>query len=125
MTDFRNYSLTKKSDELKKLILENPDLPIVVLAGEDANIGDFPWMFCTNISLSIEEIFDCDFYDDDETIFTDRESLEKVIIDKIENGDIDVDVDITDEEEFDKAVGRGMEKCESYWKKVIAIYANN
>lgn len=125
MTDFRNYSLTKKSDELKKLILENPDLPIVVLAGEDANIGDFPWMFCTNISLSIEEIFDCDFYNYDETIFTDRESLEEVIIDKIENGDIDVDVDITDEDEFNKAVEREMEKCEPYWKKVITIYANN
>lgn len=125
MTDFRNYSLTKKSDELKKLILENPDLPIVVLAGEDANIGDFPWMFCTNIFLSVEEIFDCDFYDDDGTVFTDRESLEEVIIDKIENGDIDVDVDITDEDEFNKAVEREMEKCEPYWKKVIAIYANN
>ena len=32
----RTYSLTKNSDELKKLILENPDLPIVVLAGEEA-----------------------------------------------------------------------------------------
>lgn len=125
MTYFRNYSLTKKSDKLKKLILENPDLPIVVLAGEDANIGDFPWMFCTNISFSIEEIFDCDFYGYDETIFTDRESLEDVIIDKIENGDIEVDVDITDEEEFNKVVEREMEKCEPYWKKVIAIYANN
>lgn len=125
MTDFRNYSLTKKSDELKKLILENPDLPIVVLAGEDANIGDFPWMFCTNIFLSVEEIFDCDFYDDDGTVFTDRESLEDVIIEKIENGDIDVDVDITDENEFNKAVEREMEKYEPYWKKVVAIYANN
>lgn len=125
MTDFRNYSLTKKSDELKKLILENPDLPIVVLAGEDANIGDFSWMFCTNISFSIEEIFDCDFYNYDETIFTDRESLEEVIIDKIENGDIDVGVDITDEDEFNKAVECEMEKYEPYWKKVVAIYANN
>lgn len=125
MTNFRNYSLTRKTDELKKLILKNPDLPIVVLAGEDANISDFSWVFCTNISFSIEEILDCDFCDDDETIFTDRESLEEVIIDKIENGDIDVDVDITDEDEFNKAVEREMEKCEPYWKKVIAIYANN
>ena len=35
----RTYSLTKNSDELKKLIVENPDLPIVVLAGEEANDG--------------------------------------------------------------------------------------
>lgn len=125
MTNFRNYSLTKKTDELKKLILKNPDLPIVVLAGEDANIGDFSWVFCTNISFSIEEILDCDFCDDDETIFTDRGRLEDVIIERIENGDIDVDVDITDKEEFNKAVEREMGKREPYWKKVIAIYANN
>ena len=31
-----SYSLTKSSDELKRLILENPDLPIVVLANEDS-----------------------------------------------------------------------------------------
>ena len=37
MNKFRSYTLSKESDELKKLILENPDLPIVVLAGEEAN----------------------------------------------------------------------------------------
>ena len=36
MNKFYTYALSKKSDELKKLILENPDLPIVVLAGEEA-----------------------------------------------------------------------------------------
>ena len=32
--------ITKETDELKKLIAENPDLPIVVLAGSDANDGE-------------------------------------------------------------------------------------
>lgn len=33
--------LTKSTEELKKLIAEHPDYPIVVLAGECANSGDF------------------------------------------------------------------------------------
>ena len=54
MNKFRSYTLTKESDELKKLILENPDLPIVVLAGEDASCGDHYWMFCSDIYFKID-----------------------------------------------------------------------
>ena len=54
----KGYSLTQKTDELKKLILENPDMPIVVLAGEDANDGYYGWMFCSSVSFHIEEILD-------------------------------------------------------------------
>ena len=40
--------LTTKTDELKKLIAENPDLPIVVLAGTDATDGEQS-MYCGDI----------------------------------------------------------------------------
>lgn len=50
--------LTKSTEELKKLIAEHPDYPIVVLAGECANSGDFAWMYCASISFGIEEILD-------------------------------------------------------------------
>ena len=66
MRVFTNYTLTKDSDELKKLILENPDLPIVVLVGEESNGGDYPWVFCSSISFGIDEILDCDYCDYDE-----------------------------------------------------------
>ena len=36
-----NIGLIHDASELRKLITENPDLSIVVLAGEDANNGDF------------------------------------------------------------------------------------
>lgn len=52
--------LTKSTEELKKLIAEHPDYPIVVLAGECANSGDFAWMYCASISFGIEEILDCE-----------------------------------------------------------------
>ena len=120
----KTYSLTKNSDELKKLILENPDLPIVVLAGEEANGGDYRWMYCSDLSFAIDEILDCDFYDYNDTVFTDRDRLEEYIEDMLydefkecnANGSCD---------EFDDAVKREVAKYEPYWKKVIAIYATN
>ena len=78
-----NYSLTQKSDELKKLILENPDLPIVVLAGEEANNGWSYWMYCSSISFHIEEMLDCDYYDYDDAVITDRDRLKEKIEDDL------------------------------------------
>lgn len=120
MNTFKSY-LFKETDELRKLILENPDLPIVVLAGEDANNnGDYYWMFCSDISFNISEILDCDFYDDDDSVFTDRSRLER----KIENDLYDEYCEKSDEE-YDAAINQELEKYEPYWKKVIAIYATN
>jgi hypothetical protein len=116
----RTYSLAKNSDELKRLIFENPDLPIVVLAGEDATCDYWGWTYCSSISFGIDEILDCDYYDYDDLVFTDRDSLEEKVSD-----------DLCDEyygrpdEEFDAAVKRKLEELEPYWKKVIAIYATN
>lgn len=116
----RTYSLTRNSDELKKLIFENPDLPIVVLAGDDASSGYWGWTYCSSISFHIDEILDCDYYDYDDVVFTDRDRLEEKISD-----------DLCDEyygrpdEEFEAAVKSKLEELEPYWKKVIAIYADN
>lgn len=117
---FRDYCLAKKTDELKKLILENPDLPIVVIAGEEANAGDHSWAFCSSISFCIDEILDYEFYDDDDTVFTDRDRLK----DKIEDDLYDEYHKKTDDK-YTEAVKREMAKYEPYWKKVIAIFATN
>lgn len=116
----RTYSLTKNSDELKKLIAENPDLPIVVLAGEEANDGYWGWTYCSSISFSIDEILDCDFYDSDDSVFTDRDRFEEKIAD-----DIYYDNEEASDEYCEELIKRELEKYEPYWKKVIAIYANN
>ena len=52
--------ITKNSDELKKIILENPSLPVVVLVGDAASSGDYCWTCCSRVSCRIEEILDCD-----------------------------------------------------------------
>lgn len=116
----KEYSLVKKTEELRKLILENPDLPIVVLAGQDANIGDYGWMYCSNVSFGIGEILDCDFYDYDDIVFTDRDRLEEYIADCL----YDIYEDMPDDE-FNTMVKEEVEKYEPYWKKVIEIRADN
>ena len=120
MNKFREYSLTAKTNKLKNLISENPDLPIVVLASEEANCGGHYWMFCSSIHFGIEEILDCDYYDYDDTVFTDRDRLEDKISDDLYAEYVD-----KGDEEYDAAVYAKMAELEPYWTKVIAIYASN
>lgn len=116
----RTYSLAKNSDELKKLIAENPDLPIVVLADEEAACDCWGWTYCSSISFDICEILDCDYYDYNDIVFTDRDRLEEKIGDDLYDEYHD-----KGDKEYDEAVNRKMEELEPYWKKVIAIYASN
>jgi hypothetical protein len=120
MSKFYSYGLSKSSDELKKLILENPELPVVVLAGEESWDGDHPWTFCSSISFRVEEILDCDFLDYGDCVFTDRDRLEEKIEDDLYN-----DYHEGPEEEYEAVINRKLQELEPYWKKVIAIYATN
>ena len=116
----RTYSLTHNSDELKKLILENPDLPIVVLANEDSVCDYWAWTYCSSITFCIDEILDCDYYDYNGTVFTDRDYLEEYIADSLYD-----DYRGKPEEEYEKAIKDKLSEFEPYWKKVIAIHATN
>lgn len=118
MYKFQEYCLAKKTDELKKLIAENPDLPIVILAGEEANGGDYNWMFCSDISFSLDEILDCDYLDYGDCVFTDRDRLEETVGERLSN-------DYEDDKEWEVAVKATLAELEPHWKKVIAIYATN
>lgn len=120
MKKYMEYSLSHKSDELKKLIAENPDLPIIVLASDDANNGNWAWQYCFSVSVGLSEILDHDYCDYDDTIFTDRDRLEEKISD-----DLYGEYHNKSSEEYDEAVKRKMAELEPYWTKVIAIYASN
>ena len=118
MSKFCCLEVTKKTDELKKLIAENPDLPIVVLAGEEANGGDYSWMYCSSISFSVDELLDCDYTGYNDEVFTDRDTLEEFIGEMLANDD---DEGKPDEEQIKKK----LEELEPFWKKVICIWATN
>jgi hypothetical protein len=115
-----NYSLTQKTDELKRLIFENPDLPIVVLANESSTSDNWYWTYCSSISFGIDEILDCDFYDYNDAVFTDKDRLEEYIEDMLYDEYCE-----KSDEEYEKAIKDKLAELEPYWKKVIAIYATN
>ena len=46
-----DLNIIKDSTELRKLIAENPDLPIVVMVGEDAAFSDCYWTYCTDADM--------------------------------------------------------------------------
>ena len=119
--------LTKNTDELKRLISEHPDYPIVVLAGEEANSGDCSWMYCSDIGFHLGEILTVEAPYNDEIVCSDRDSFEEEMSDwlyyKLE--DDGVDVDNMPDEEYEKILKEEIAKYEPYWKKVIAIWATN
>ena len=117
--------LTTRTDELKKLILANPDLPMVVLAGECANSGDYNTMYCSEIAFGIEEILDCEvpymeYVETDRTNF--EEQIEEWLWDEMGGNDKDSKLSET---VFEDALEETKAKYEPYWKKVIAIRADN
>ena len=109
----------KKTEELKKLIAEHPDYPIVVLAGDEANSGGgYYWMYCTDIRFDVGEILDAEYFDDDDSIITDRDQLEEIVEERLYDTGLEG-------EELEKAVKAKVAELEPYWTDVIAIYATN
>ena len=113
---------TKQTDELKKLIAEYPDYPIVVLCDcEVCGDGSYNWWYAPEISFSIGEILDCEQNVNDERAYADRDEFEEDLTNMLaDSGDYDEATD----EEFDAVVKAELAKYEPYWKKVIEIRAH-
>ena len=117
--------LTTNTDKLKKLISENPDLPIVVIAGEDAVADGYTSTYCSDIRFYIDEILDCEVpYM--EYVETDRINFEEQIEEWLwdDMGGNDVDTKLS-EAMFEDALEELKERYESYWKKAIVISVDN
>lgn len=113
---------TKQTDELKKLIAEHPDYPIVVLvASEVVADDDYIWWYAPDLYFSIGEILDCEQDINDERVYTDRDDFEEDLTDRlIDSGDYDEATD----EQFEAIVEAELAKYEPYWRKVIQIKAD-
>lgn len=115
-------NLTKSSDELKRLIAENPDLPIVVLVGQDAVSDDYGYTYCSDIHFSIEEILDCTLPFGDDYVYNDRDDFEDALSDYLAGCE---EYENLSDEEFQTLLTKELSKYEPYWKKVIAIKGDN
>ena len=119
--------LAKSSDELKKLIAENPDLPIVVLAERYLCVDDYTYTYAPSVSFSVSELLDCETPWDSEIICTDRQDFEELLEDWLWDVETQYDNDgkphEPSEEVFQELLAEAKAKFEPFWKKVIAIYA--
>ena len=110
------------TDMLKKLIRENPELPIVVIANEDANSGDYAYMFCSSVMAELGEILDCTQEQDDEACYTDRDMFRERIEENLSMSD---EWDGKSDEEIEAEVDRIEAEYEPYWKKCIILTVGN
>lgn len=111
-------SLAKQTDELKALIAEHPDYPIVVFAGEEANGGDYAWMLCSSVEFGVGKILDTDYFGYNDEIITDEDSLELIVEERLYDEGLEG-------EQLEKAIKDKIKELEPYWKDVIFIWATN
>ena len=109
--------LLHATDELRELILQNPELPLLVFAGEDSNNGEWGYMSCSSVKAVIGEYLDCEQTVNDERCFTDRDDFQEEMEDKC-------DFTRTDEE-FAEYIKARMAEYEPYWKPCIILYVDN
>ena len=111
------------TDELRQLIIDNPGLPLLVMAGDQAYSDDYSpgWTLCNRVKASLGEVLDCTDFDD-EWVITDRDELEERIR---ENPDfVDEHADLSDEE-FDKAVEERAKLYDDDWVDAIIVTVDN
>ena len=111
--------LLHSAENLKQLVLDNPDLPLLVFAGGDANIGDYGYESCSYVLAEVGEFLDCCQDINDERCYYDRDDFREDLEYKF--GDDFDDYD----EEFERFINDKLNEYEPYWKKCIIIRVDN
>ena len=115
----RLHNTIHNTEALRRMILENSDLPLVVFAGEEANNGYYGWMCCTDIRVEKGEVLDCDG-PKKEWIYTDREELEDDVADQLYD-----EFSGLDDDEYATLLKKKIAKYEEYWTECIILRVTN
>ena len=101
--------------ELKQLIIENPDLPLIFFATDEANSGEYSSELA-DARAHKAIVLNCTGIQEDH-IYTDEDDLESDISDMLfdEHG-----YDWSDEE-YETAIAEKMKEYEPYWVNAIII----
>lgn len=114
----KQTGLLHSADELKQLIAENPDLPILVFAGDYANNGDYPYMSCSHVSAEKGEFLDCEQQIDDCKCYTERDDfaddVENVLAGEEQYRDLS-------DNEFNALVEQTVNEYDEFWKPCIIL----
>ena len=111
----------KQTDELKRLISEHPDYPIVVIVASEVVDDGYGWWYAPCLSFDIGEILDCEQDIDEEKTYIDRDEFEDDMYSRYED---DEEYKELDNYEFDEMIENKLKEYEPYWKKVIQIRAD-
>ena len=120
----RPTKLLSASDGLRKLLLENPGLPLLVFAGEEANSGDYSQMSCSSVSAEKGEFLDCIQEVNDERVYTDRDDFAEDLADHLYDTYGALEWDGTDRE-WDEFVERHIDEYDPYWRDCIILTVDN
>ena len=126
---FEKMGFFQKADELTKLLLENPGVPLLFVAGEDANIGDYSTMTCSDMFfMKLAEALDYDYGD---RIYTDRDEFRDDF--ESDNWDdwceshkyLSDEPDPACEKKFQEYISKKIKEYDSYWRKCILVTVDN
>ena len=115
-----NYTI--HADSLKKLIMEHPDLPLVIFADDCANSGDYPFMTCSSITAEVGEVLDCLQEVDSERCYTDRSAFADDLEYNMEEERNRFD---GSDAEWEARMERAISEYDPYWKPCIIVCVNN
>lgn len=112
-----NLSIIHDAKNVRDILRKNPNLPVVVLAGDEANCGDYNFMYCSRVECNIGEILDCETpFGEEGLIFCDHGEFEEALSDYLSD---------IPEPKFTEVFERELEKYEPYWTKAIIIWVDN
>ncbi|WP_215508399.1 hypothetical protein [Peptoniphilus sp. EMRHCC_23] len=117
-----NYYFLNECKELKRLIAEYPDLPLMFFADDTGNDGTFDYMSCSMIRAHKGKILDCQNEVDNEIVFDDKryfeEELREMLCEKYAYSNF------TDDE-FEEIFEEEKSKYDDKWKDCIVVYVGN
>lgn len=118
------FDIVKDSAELRKMIAENPNLPIVVMSSYEACTDEYYWTYCSDVRCEVGEVLDYECPWKEGRVYSDRTEFEDDLADYLSDEYEDMDHRLTDNE-FEKLLEHQKEKYEPYWHKAIIIKADN
>lgn len=117
------FDIVKDSSELRKMIAENPELPIVIMASYEATTDEYYWTYCSAVHCEVGEVLDCECPWKEGLVYSDRIEFEEDLIDYL--SDTVENANKMSDEEFNCIVNIRKETFEQYWHKAIIIKADN
>lgn len=122
MSNMVDDYILHSADELRKVLLDNPNLPMVIMADGDTSCADSDlyWVqSCIRVEIGIILACDIDWTD---KYYTDDCEFQDDLRDYYYDSDLCSGMN---DREFEDFVQGKLDEFDKYWKKVIIVYVSN